>query len=70
LLIVGKFLLLAEQAHVHTENTRGAGIEVTQTYAKKPQMSPVTFVGRQSVQDPYRSVFEYCRCSWNRRPWR
>jgi len=67
---VGKVLLLAKQTQVHAEKTRGAGIEVTQNYAKKHEMPPVTFVGSQPVQDPCRLVFECCRCSWNRSSWR
>jgi len=42
---VRKAFLLAKQAQVHAEETRGAGMEVTQNYTKKPEMPPVTFVG-------------------------
>ena len=42
---VGKVLLLAKQAQVHAEKTRGAGVEVTQSYSKKPEMLPETFDG-------------------------
>ena len=45
LLNVGKVLLLAKQAQVHAEKTCGAGIEVTQIYTKKPEMSPITYAG-------------------------
>jgi len=45
LLNARRVLLLAKQAQDHAEKTRGAGIEVTQNYTKKPAMPPVTFVG-------------------------
>jgi len=35
---VRNVLLLAKQAQVHTEKTRGVGMEVTQNYTKKPEM--------------------------------
>jgi len=33
---VRKLLLLAKQTQVHAKKMRGAGIEVTQNYTKKP----------------------------------
>jgi len=44
LLNVRNVLLLAKQTQVHTEETRGVGMEVTQSYTKKPEMPQVTFV--------------------------
>ena len=41
---VQNVLLLAKQTQVHTEETRGVGMEVTQNHTKKPEMQPVTFV--------------------------
>jgi len=41
---VRSVLLLAKQTQVHTEETRGLGMEVTQNYTKKPEMPPITFV--------------------------
>jgi len=40
-----KSFLLEKQAQVHAEETRGAGMEVTQNYTKEPEISPVAFVG-------------------------
>jgi len=42
---VRNLLLLAKQTQVHTEETHGVSMEVTQNYTKKPEMPPVTFVG-------------------------
>ena len=44
MLNVRNVLLLAKQTQVHTEETRGVGMEVAQNYTKKPEMPPVTFV--------------------------
>ena len=44
MLNVRNVLLLAKQTQVHTEETRGVSMEVTQNYTKKPEMPPVTFV--------------------------
>jgi len=41
---VRNVLLLAKQTQVHTKETRGVGMEVTQNNTKKPEMLPVTFV--------------------------
>jgi len=42
---VRNVLLLAKQKRVHTEETRGVGMGVSQNYTKKPEMPPITFVG-------------------------
>ena len=45
MLNVRNVLLLAKQKRVHTEETRGVGMGVSQNYTKKPEMPPITFVG-------------------------
>jgi len=60
---VRNVFLLAKQTQVHTEETRGVGMEVTQNYTKKPEMPPENLCC-QSAQDPCLIVFENCRCSW------
>jgi len=41
LLIIEKILFSTKQTHVHTEKTRGAGVEMT----RKNEIQPATFIG-------------------------
>jgi len=65
---VGKVLLLAKQTQVHAEETRGTGIKMTQRQHEEARNAAGNLW--QSVQGQCRTVFENCRCSWNRRSWR